>query len=79
MQEDDKVRCASCGGEMELIRLSPKVSVGALNPLFGFSVGSKARLFWQSVDRPFDETEVPYRKHYDGQRCKGCGQIIFRP
>ena len=78
MEQQAKLRCSFCGGELEAIRLSPGVHTGLLSMLVGYSIGTKPRLTWSYPAHPYQETEVPFQKQYEGHRCSKCGRIIFR-
>jgi len=78
MEKQANLRCGFCSGELEAIHLSPRVQTGLLSMLFGYSIGTHARLVWSYPARPYQENEIPFQKQYDGHRCSKCGRIVFR-
>ena len=75
---DHDVACPVCGTGMVPGFLEPRVQMGAINFLFGFSIGTKAGLWWLDGDglggRP-----LPHRKRRAAYRCADCGRILFEP
>lgn len=77
--ESSPVICPFCGGTLEVVRLIPEVKLGLLASLFGYAIGTKARLSWSRPGENYAPTAIPEKSNYDGYRCASCGRITFSP
>src|SRR5215217_2014394 len=53
------VNCPFCGGILEPVNVIPDVKVGLLSSLFGYSIGTKARLSWSGPGENYAPTGIP--------------------
>ena len=60
------VDCPFCGGKLEPVKIIPDVKLGLPTSLFGYSIGTKARLSWFRPGENYAPTRIPERSAYEG-------------